>query len=160
MPAINPALLPTLNGPTDDPAKAEVIFHSSNLALNDKDEMTSISPKGTIGFAMFPDAPIHATPTNDPLPIPPPLKGHLHMFERVTRAKSKLALSIRASLHALASKAVPRTEENPTLAQAIKSIDWIHWQEAIGKELDMLKDMQSYDLKFPRDVRSSRARWT
>ena len=68
------------------------------------------------------------------------------MFERVTRGKSKLALSIRASLHALASKAVPRTEENPTLAQASKSKDWIHWQEAIGKELDMLKHMQNYDL--------------
>jgi hypothetical protein len=57
MPAINPALLPTVNAPTDDPTMAEVIFHSSNITLDDKDEMTSTSPKGTIGFAMFPDAP-------------------------------------------------------------------------------------------------------
>ena len=68
------------------------------------------------------------------------------MFERITRGKSKLALSVRASLHALASKSVPRTEENPTLAQAAKSADWIHWQEAIGKELDMLKSMHSYEI--------------
>ena len=95
---------------------------------------------------MFPDAPINEERTANALPIPPPLKGHLHMFERVTRAKSKLALSIRASLHALASKTAPRTEGHPTLAQASKSVDWIHWQEAIGKELDMLRHMQSYDL--------------
>jgi hypothetical protein len=125
---------------------AEVIFHSSDRTLDNKDEMTTTSPKGTIGFGMFPDAPIREEKIEDPLPIPPPLKGHLHMFERVTRAKSKLALSVRASLHALASKAAPRTAENPTLAQASKSVDWTHWQEAIGKELDMLKNMQSYDL--------------
>ena len=86
------------------------------------------------------------------------------MFERITRGKSKLALSVRASLDALASKAVPRTEESPTLAQASKSADWAHWQEAIGKELDMLKHMDSYEailsLTFPRDVKFFRARWT
>jgi hypothetical protein len=76
----------------------QVIFHSSNLALNDKDEMTSVSPKGTIGFKMFPDVPTQETVGPEQLPTPPPLKGHLHMFERVTRAKSKLALSVRASL--------------------------------------------------------------
>ena len=100
---------------------------------------------------MFPDVPVRAIPTA-PLPTPLPLKGHLHLFERVTRAKSKLALSVRASLHTLASKAAPRTEENPTLAQASKSADWIHWQEAIGKELNMLKHMQSYDLILRSDV--------
>ena len=58
IPTIDPALLPTLNPPTDDPALAEVIFHSSNLALDDKDEMSSEAPKGTIGFGMFPDVPV------------------------------------------------------------------------------------------------------
>jgi hypothetical protein len=88
MPAVNPAQLPTINTPTDDPTMAEVIFHSSNLTLDGKDEMTSTSPRGTIGFSMFPDVPIHEARPTVPLPIPPPLKGHLHMFERVTRAKS------------------------------------------------------------------------
>ncbi len=76
-PDINSALLPTLNKPTIDPAMAEVIFHSSNLTLDEKDEMTSIYPKGTIGLGMFPDAPVREATTND-LPISPPLKDHLH----------------------------------------------------------------------------------
>jgi len=145
-----------MNAPTDDPTMAEVTFYSSNLTLDGKDEMASTCPQGTIGFGMFPDVPTQAATTTNSLPNPPPLKGHLHMFERVTRAKSKLALSVRASLHAMASKSVPRTEENPTLAQASKSADWIHWQEAIGKELDMLKHMQSYDLILRSQVPKGR----
>jgi hypothetical protein len=134
-----------MNPPTDDPEMAEVIFYSSNITLDSKDEMASMVPKGTIGFGMFPNIPQREESPRADLPNPPPLKGHLNMFERITRGKSKLALSVRATLHALASKAVPRTEENPILAQAFKSEDWAHWQEAIGKELDMLKHMDSYE---------------
>lgn len=63
-------------------------------------------------FSMFRDAPTREALIADALPNPLPLKGHLHMFKRVIRAKSKLALSVRASFHALASKVVPCNEES------------------------------------------------
>ena len=58
----------------------------------------------------------------------------------------KYVNAVKASPMALATKAMPRTDRNPTLAQAEKSTTWDLWSTAIGMEMNMLKGMNSYDL--------------
>jgi hypothetical protein len=85
-PAIDPTLLPTLNAPTDDPDIAEVIFHSSNISLDDNDEMKSATPKGTIGFAMSQRCRLVKLPRRH-YPSHPHLKA-IYIYSRESRAPS------------------------------------------------------------------------
>jgi hypothetical protein len=130
----------------------EITFQSPSDALDQEDEAEATS-HGTVGFDMFPDTSRKPAPDLNPsshLPLPPQLPGHLERERPSTRSKGiqnvKYVNAVQASPVALATKAMPRTDRNPALAQAEKSTTWDLWWAAIGKEMTMLKEMKSYDL--------------
>ena len=129
----------------------EITFQSPSDDLDDMDESTATT-HGTMGFALFLNP--STLPTSSPIqqthPTIPNLPGHIERERPRTRNKGiqavKYVNAVKASPVALATKAMPRTDRNPTLAQAEKSTTWDLWQTAIGMEMNMLKGMNSYDL--------------
>jgi len=98
----------------------------------------------------------------------PTLPGHIEREKPATRNKDiqrvNYVNAVQASPVALATKAMPRTDRNPTLAQAEKSTSWDLWWSVIGMEMNMLKEMKSYTSspgpKCLVDANSFRVRWT
>ena len=104
----------------------EITFQSPSDDLDDMDESTATT-HGTMGFALFLNP--STLPTSSPIqqthPAIPNLPGHIERERPRTRTKGiqavKFVNAVKASPVALATKAMPRTDRNPTLAQAEKS---------------------------------------
>jgi len=115
--------------------------------------MSETEPLGTLEFKMFPDVPKHQL-THFPLKKER-LPGHI-LPPRITRAMTlapgKFDAAVAASAKAMASKRIPRTEQNPTVKQARASHMWKDWQQAMDKEISTLTDFGTYDQVRKKDV--------
>jgi len=106
---------------------------------------------GTLGMTLFdiPPHPVENLHKNH-------LKAHLPPVKMTTRGRGvnpgiHATPAIAATACVMQAKAIQRNESNRTLTIARKSEQWEQWQNAINKELTMLKDMECYT-ETPRNI--------